>query len=345
MASPHSPERARAMDVFLERHGFGGAKRRLLAGDASFRRYERLEHGGKQFVVMDAPPPWEKVEPFVAVTAYLAAANVSVPHILAADTAQGFLLLEDLGDGIFTRLLEKNPAEEEAFYLTAVDALLAVQKAPVPADLLPYDTAVYLREAALFAEWFLPQIHAADTITSRREEWLNLWLSVLNRAGLKRTVLVHRDYHADNLLWLPRRHGLARVGILDYQDALAGDPAYDLVSLLEDARRDVSATTMAAAYAHFLSHQGQEDEEAFAGRYAVLGAQRNAKIIGIFTRLAVRDGKPHYLDYLPRVWAHFMQDLTHPLLADIRALVAREVPLEWRGKFRPDPARGGWVSA
>jgi hypothetical protein len=341
----HPPERSAAVDVFLAGHGFGGAKRRLLAGDASFRRYERIEHQEKNFVLMDAPPPWEKVEPFVAVTRYLAAAGVSVPHILAADTAQGFLLLEDLGDGIFTRLLEKNPADEEEFYATAVDALLLLQKAPVPAELPPYDSGVYLREVALFAEWFLPQIHAADTITSRREEWLTAWHGVLEHAGLKQSVIVHRDYHADNLLWLPRRHGSAGVGMLDYQDALAGDPAYDLVSLLEDARRDVRAGSMASAYAHFLSHQRGEHEENFARRYAVLGAQRNAKIIGIFTRLAVRDGKPHYLDYLPRVWAHFMQDLTHPALATIRALVEREVPIEWRGKFRADPARGGWVSA
>jgi tRNA threonylcarbamoyl adenosine modification protein YjeE len=337
--------RSQAIDAFLARHGFGGSKRRLLAGDASFRRYERLDHHGQSLVLMDAPPPWEKVDSFLSVTDYLHQVGCSVPHILAADIKEGFLVLEDLGDGLFTRLLERDKSQEKDFYHSAIDALLQLQKAPLPPTLPHYDEAVYLREVALFAEWFLPQIHAREVITLLRETWLNLWVEVLRAAGLRQSVMVHRDYHADNLLWLPKRHGQARVGMIDYQDALVGDPAYDLVSLLEDARRDVSAETMAESYAHFLSHCADENEVDFARRYAVLGAQRNAKIIGIFTRLAVRDNKPQYLDYMPRVWAHFMEDLAHPALVSIRTFVEREVPIEWRGKFRADPARGGWLSS
>jgi aminoglycoside/choline kinase family phosphotransferase len=339
------PDRSHAIDAFLMRHDFGGATRRLLAGDASFRRYERLDHHGQSLVLMDAPPPWEKVDSFLAITDYLHQAGCSVPGILAADTEEGFLVLEDLGDGLFTRLLERDKSQEKDFYHTAIDALLQLQKAPLPPTLRRYDEAVYLREVALFAEWFLPQIHAREAITLLRETWLNLWVEVLRTAGLRQSVIVHRDYHADNLLWLPKRYGHARVGMLDYQDALVGDPAYDLVSLLEDARRDVSVETMVESYAYFLSHSSHENEVDFARRYAVLGAQRNAKIIGIFTRLSVRDNKPQYLDYMPRVWAHFMEDLEHPSLTSIRAFVEREVPIEWRGKFRADPARGGWLSS
>lgn len=335
------PDRSAEMDAFLARIGMAQATRRMLAGDASFRRYERVEHGGKVMVLMDAPPPWEDVRPFVAISRLLGASGISAPSILAEDTAQGFLLLEDLGDTLYTRVLKAEPQREGELYTAAVDALVAINRAITQqGDLPPYDMAVYLREAALFAEWFLPQVVGMANARPLREEYLALWREVLSAVGLKQSVLVHRDYHADNLLWLPERGDHRAVGMLDYQDALWGDPAYDLVSLLEDARRDVGAQTVQACYARFVAAMG-EDEAGFATRYAVLGAQRNAKIIGIFTRLCVRDGKAHYLSYLPRVWAHFMHDLAHPALAPIRAFVEAQVPTAWRGVFEADLSIGG----
>ena len=368
------PERGPQMDAFLSRIGWEGAVRRMLAGDASFRRYERVEWQGRIAVLMDAPPPWEDVRPFIAVTKHLEACGASVPGIIAADEAEGFLLLEDLGDASFTRLLKADAARELELYMAATDALVEIVRlsptlvipaqagiycqpsmvrAPFPAVdsrlrgndeviLPPYDMAVYLREAGLFAEWFLPQVYGIEKARELREEWLVLWRGVIAEAGLQQACLVHRDYHADNLFWLHGRDGHRAVGMLDYQDALWGDAAYDLASLLEDARRDVSPTTVKQCIAHFVKQLG-EDPVLFRQRYAVLAAQRNAKIIGIFVRLCVRDGKAHYLDYLPRVWGHFLHDITHPALGPVKQFVEAHVPQEWTGVFKANVGIGGIV--
>lgn len=342
------PERGEAMDEFLSRIGWHGAVRRMLAGDASFRRYERVTHRDSIAVLMDAPPPWEDVRPFIAVTQLLSRCGVSVPSILAADEAKGFLLLEDLGDSSFTRLLKAEPAREGALYHAATEALITIRRASsahaatLSQQLPPYDMAVYLREAALFAEWFLPQVHGIQRARELREAYLAVWRDILGRLAPKQHCLVHRDYHADNLLWLPGRAGHHAVGMIDYQDALWGDGAYDLASLLEDARRDVSEATVAACRAQYINASGEEEGD-FAARYAVIAAQRNAKIIGIFARLCVRDGKAHYLEYLPRVWGHFARDMAHPMLAPLRNFVNEHVPDGWRGSFTPDLTIGGIV--
>lgn len=340
------PDRSAAMDEFLNSIGWQGATRRMLAGDASFRRYERVQFGDQIAVLMDAPPPWEDVRPFVSVTQLLAGCNVTVPNIIATDEAQGFLLLEDLGDISFTRLLRAEPKREAELYLAAMDALIELRRTstanttPLALALPPYDKAVYLREAALFAEWFLPQIHGLEKARALRSEYLTIWEAILDSTPVKQHCLVHRDYHADNLFWLANRAGHHAVGMIDYQDALWGDAAYDVASLLEDARRDVSATTVSQCLAHYINATG-EDAANFAERYAVIAAQRNAKIIGIFARLCVRDGKAHYLEYLPRVWGHMMRDVAHPSLAPLRAFIEAEVPHTWRGVFTPNMALGG----
>lgn len=342
------PERGAAMDDFLSRTGWHGAVRRMLAGDASFRRYERVTQGDAVAVLMDAPPPWEDVRPFIAVTDLLARCGVTVPMIIGHDTAEGFLLLEDLGDASFTRLLRERPAREGELYQAATTALITLYRAsraeaPAFSAALPaYDMAVYLREAVLFAEWFLPQIHGIAKARALRGEYLALWQAVLTQAAPQQHCLVHRDYHADNLFWLEGRSGHHAVAMIDYQDALWGDAAYDLASLLEDARRDVAPETAAQCYAQYVAATG-EDAAGFSARYAVIAAQRNAKIIGIFARLCLRDGKAHYLDYLPRVWGHFLHDLKHPLLAPLRAFIEAQVPVAWRGAFTPDRTIGGIV--
>ncbi len=342
------PDRSAAMDDFLARIGWTGAMRRMLAGDASFRRYERVHHGDTIAVLMDAPPPWEDVRPFIAVTDLLSACGVTVPNILARDESLGFLLLEDLGDVSFTRLLKAEPAREAELYRAATDALVTIHDASrandatLAAALPPYNEAVYLREAALFAEWFLPQIHGIEKAKALREEYLALWRGILAETNLQQNCLVHRDYHADNLFWLGERDGHRAVGMIDYQDALWGDAAYDLASLLEDARRDVAVSTASDCFVQYCEAIGAEAAD-FTARYAVLAAQRNAKIIGIFCRLCIRDGKAHYLDYLPRVWGHFLRDLQHPLLKPLADFVAVYVPEVWRGKFAADVAVGGIV--
>lgn len=336
------PDRGPEMDAFLARVGWVGAERTLLAADASFRRYERVTHHGRIAVLMDAPPPWEDVRPFVHVTEQLARCGARVPAILAADEAEGFLLLEDLGDASFTRLLRREPGREQELYHAATEALLQVDRLSEPGTvtLPPYDMAVYLREVALFAEWFLPQLHGIGASRTLREEWIGIWRRVIAEAALEQCCLVHRDYHADNLFWLEGETGARAVGMLDYQDALWGDPAYDLASLLEDARRDVKPETVLHCIDLYLRQSGEAQAD-FARRYHVLAAQRNAKILGIFVRLCVRDGKKSYLLYLPRVWEHFLRDLAHPSLEAVRAFVERTVPKQHRQVPKIDPTIGG----
>lgn len=333
------PDRRNEIAAFLQRVGWGSAQRTHLAGDASFRRYERVRDEARHAVLMDAPPPFEDVRPFIHVTALLGNAHLSAPRLIAQDAEEGFLLIEDLGDDSFSRVLRETPAHEELLYHGAMDALLHLQRHVRPEGIPAYDMAVYLREVSLFCDWFLPQVLGMEKARVLKPEYLALWEDILTEHTLAQTVMVHRDYHADNLLWLPARSGEARVGMIDYQDALLGDPLYDVVSLLEDARRDVSEETVLSALQRFVAGAGIEDARA-RRHYAILGAQRNLKIIGIFTRLAVRDGKQQYLAFLPRVWGHLERDLQHPVLSPLAAFIDRHVPSGARGVIAVDSALG-----
>lgn len=325
--------RRKAMETFLTHSGWEGARIEPLAGDASFRRYERVFLNGKQAVLMDAPPEKEDIVPFITIGRYLENAGFSAPHIIAEDREHGFLLLEDLGDSSYTRLLAADNSKEKELYREAVAVLAALHRQNkergVGIALQPYDHAAYMREISLFADWYLPAVMGGDA-AARKQEYLDLWKGILSRNPLGTDVAVLRDYHADNLLWLPGREGIHRVGLLDFQDALMGHPAYDLVSLLEDARRDVAPETVQEALAYYCKLTGA-DVDALADAYALLGAQRNAKIIGIFVRLGVRDGKKHYTRYLPRVWRHYLHDLQHPELKPLLEWTQAHILPEWRG--------------
>lgn len=310
---------------FLDRAGWSGAKRAPLAGDASFRRYERVRLDGGTAVLMDAPPAKEDIRPFVAVARYLADAGFSAPAILGEDREGGFLLLEDLGDGRFTRLLEAGAADERTLYEAAVDVLIALHKKPPPA-LEAYGWPLLWQEAGLFTEYYLPYLLGGDQVARHREAE-DLWRRHLAPVTEGLTCLVLRDYHADNLMWLPDRKARARVGLLDFQDAVIGQAAYDLVSLLQDARRDVPPDLEAEMIARYGAAQDAAfDAGAFRRSYDLLGAQRNTKIIGIFTRLWVRDGKPDYLRLIPRVWGLLERSLANPELARLNDWFGEVVP-------------------
>ena len=323
-------DRAAQLAAFLAAAGWGDAKRGPLAGDASFRRYDRLERGSERAVLMDAPPPQEDVRPFLAVAALLHRLGLSAPRILAQDEVRGLLLLEDLGDDTYTRLLAAGH-DETQLYALAVDVLCHLQHRFDPAGVVlpPYDEARLLAEAALLVDWFLPAIglRPSDAI---RADYLARWRAVLPRAAGAATTLVLRDYHVDNLLLLSGRTGVAACGLLDCQDAVIGPASYDLVSLLEDARRDVSRALAAAMLERYFAAFPAIDSAAFMASYAVLGVQRSCKIVGIFTRLCVRDGKSFYLRHIPRVWGWIADGLAHPALAPVAEWLAREVPQEAR---------------
>jgi len=317
-------ERTQAIDDFLACQGMGDASRRQIAGDASFRRYERITRPGgeRPLVLMDAPPEKEDVRPFIAVQSCLHAAGYSVPEILAADESAGFLLLEDLGDDSFTRVLAQAPQQEEALYAAAIDALadlchrgLAVAHA---SSLPTYSLELLKREVALLPEWFLPLVMGQERAEVAGKAFMGVMLSLLKASDLSPRVVVHRDFHADNLFWLADRSpAIRRVGMLDFQDAVLGRPAYDLVSLLEDARRDIKPAVVEASLARYAAATG-EQEHALRAQFALYGAQRNAKILGIFARLHLRDDKPRYLGLIPRVWGHFLRDLSHADLAPLK---------------------------
>lgn len=357
-----------AIDAFLKDAGWGDAIRGPLAGDASTRRYERVTGARGIAVLMDAPPNAESAacppnadeeartalgynalarlagpnqRPFVAIADYLTAHGLSAPRVLAADFEQGLLLLEDLGDAIFNHEIARG-LDELPLYEGAIDALLALHEETPPAalplpggetfPLLTYDDVAMRAEIALLTEWYLPAAGAANTVAAENE-LMNIWQGLLAKLPAP-DVLVLRDYHADNLLWLPDREGPARVGLLDFQDGLLGHAAYDLVSLLEDARRDVPpalAQAMLDRYIAGRKARGNFDEEAFRFSYALLGLQRNTKILGIFARLWKRDGKPQYPSYIPRLWRYVEGDLAHADFAPFRAWFNTHIPPSWRG--------------
>jgi len=323
-------DRDQAIEAFLARAGWAGATRRRLAGDASFRRYERIAGPRGRAMLMDAPPPQEDVRPFLLIAEHLRALGYSAPAILAEDRERGLLLLEDFGDDTFTRLLAAG-ADEQQLYNLAVDLLIELHRNPraTSVALPPYDEARLLAEASLLTDWYLPATGQALPADAR-EEYLSLWRRAFAVFADAAPALVLRDYHVDNLMRLEGRSSIAACGLLDFQDAVIGPAAYDLVSLLEDARRDVTPGVIAAMRTRYAAAFPRLDRAQFDAAYAVLGAQRNAKIVGIFTRLMVRDKKPHYLAHIPRVWRLLEGDLAHPALAGLRAWFDRRVPRDRR---------------
>lgn len=361
-------ERSEAMNTFLREAGWGTAVLSPLPGDASTRRYIRLQREETTAMLMDQPqdaeapqcPPGATPDErkslgynavarlsgadcgrFVAVAEFLRSRKLSAPTVYAADVKSGFVLIEDFGDDLYANVLADGHASEEPeLYAAAIDALaqLHVEGAP-PAlgnhqPLYAYDETALLAETDLMTEWFIPLALGRAVSEEEQEEHRTLWRTALEPALAEPSVFVHRDYHAQNLFWLPQRQRVARVGMIDFQDAVAGAPGYDLISLVEDARRDVSVELAEAMMHRYVKIRRSSDAsfhaEAYRAQAAAVAAQRNAKIAGIFSRLYVRDGKPRYLSYLPRVWSYLDRDLQHPALAHLKHWYDRKIPVEAR---------------
>lgn len=342
--------RAAARAGLLADSGWDAADCCVLAADASFRSYERLTRPDGSAVLMDAPPDHEDVRPFMALADLLRRCGFSAPTVMAADVAAGYLLLEDFGDASFNRILAREPSRERALYEAATDLLAALHGFDPPAridlpaygivhDLPAYDLDMLTREAALFGDWYLPALHDANAAQGMAQAGLALWRETLAALPARSPVLTLRDYHADNLVWLEGRRGHAGVGLLDFQDAVRGHPAYDLVSLLQDARRAVSPALEEAMIARYLARRAEtgapEDEPAFRHAYRLLGAQRAVKIIGIFMRLARRDGKLRYPAMIPGMWDYLERDLEDPAIDGLRDWLDQVAPHSLRRKV-PD---------
>jgi tRNA threonylcarbamoyl adenosine modification protein YjeE len=345
-------ERIGEIRRFLDAGGYSPADRIRLAGDASTRSYERLTRGDQTIVLMNAPrradgPPVragkpysaiahlaEDVTPFIAMARALRQRGLSAPRIFSSDPARGLLLLEDFGDAFIASGTPPVPIEER--YEAAVDVLIALHRQVLPQTLvveggitytLPrYDLDALLIEAELLLDWYLPRLGMTVPDAARRD-YVALWTSALALESPQTWVL--RDFHSPNLMWLPQRHGIARIGLLDFQDAVMGSPAYDLASLAQDARVDVPEMLELALLSHYVRARRAEpdfDAANFARLYATLAAQRASKILGIFARLDRRDGKPQYLRHLPRVWGYLRRSLAHPALSSLRAWHDANVP-------------------
>lgn len=310
------------VDSFLAACGWGEARVEPLAGDASFRRYFRVIDEGRQAVLMDAPPPHEDPRPFIAVAEWLTSIGLTAPEIIARDLDLGLLLLADLGDDRLRETLDEDPTREEELYRLATDLLVQLHGHPPMPGLPPHGLDQWLDELMLFPDWYAPALGIEVDRDRYRAAWTEVLAPVANDGLGPVTIL--RDYHAENIMLVAGRDGVAHLGLLDFQDALAGHPAYDLASVLEDARRDVSPTLERAMIDHYRAAAG--GGAAFEQAYWALAAQRNTRILGVFVRLWKRDGKPHYRAFQPRMWGLLERDLAAPGLEPVRDWFDRNVP-------------------
>ncbi len=317
--------------AFLENAGWADTQCRPLAGDASGRRYFRLSRPAAgptahepTAILMDAGPGAEpQLNAFSRIAGHLRAIGLSAPRIFARDESLGLMLLEDLGDALFPHVLKRAPEREIMLYERAAGILIHLQEAPPPLGLTDYSPSVMADFTAPLFDWYLKGAAAGDP--SARKACKRTLEDILSAPAIPGRRLAHRDFHGENLLWLEAREGLAAIGILDFQDALLANPAYDLASLVGDARRDVSPEARRAAI-HRFADLGGHDEAPLLQDLHAQGAQRNLRILGIFARLCMEAGKPGYLDLMPRVWQHLMHDLSHPRLAPLKAVIARAIP-------------------
>ena len=331
MASPMTPP-PHAPD-FLASCGWGGADILPLAGDASFRRYFRVVDGDRSAVLMDAPPPHEDPQPFIAVAEWLIARGLSAPEIIARDLEKGLLLLGDFGSSRLRETLDSDPQRERELYELATDVLVHLHGHPPMEGLKPHGLDQWLEELKLFTEWYCPAVGADVDLDGYQRAWRAV-LEPVASDGLG-PVTVLRDYHAENIMLVGGREGVAHFGLLDFQDALAGHPAYDLASVLEDARRDVTPAVERAMIDRYIAATGHG--EAFERAYWALAAQRNTRILGVFTRLWKRDNKPGYRQFQPRMWGLLERDLAQPHLRPVR---------EWfDSNIAPEHRREPWKKA
>jgi aminoglycoside/choline kinase family phosphotransferase len=318
--------RSSLINQFIIEHGWGNANQVHLAGDASNRNYLRLIHKDthKTAILMDAPTSGgESIRPFVNITEHLRTAGFSAPEILGKNEQHGFLLLEDLGDNLFATLIRNMPELEEPLYCAATDVLINLHKMLPPDNLMNYSPKIMAQYISPIFEWYQTAV-TDQPINGMKEVSKELGL-ILNKYCTSPSVIALRDFHAENLIWLPDRSGIQRVGLLDYQDAVLTHPSYDLVSLLEDARRDVPKEIQEKMFKRYIDATGK-GEKIFRIAYNAHGAQRNLRIIGVFCRLCMVAGKPDYINLIPRVWAHLSNNLSHPDLAALKELVFKFLP-------------------
>ncbi len=346
---------------FLSDAGWAEALRNPVPGDASTRSYERLTLGDQKAVLMKAPRGAElptepdgadeslrrqlgynamarlagpNLEAFLGIANALTMRGFSAPHIYATDVGQGLALLEDFGSDLYAKIVAKDPEKERALYLAAVDTLAAIYRCSFPPKfefreqswtVRDYDDLVMVTEADLCLDWYAKD-QGREINDQARKDWYDIWAEAFTHLKAHAAGLGLRDFHAENLFWLPDRQATSRVGLIDFQDALFVHPSYDLVSFLEDARRDVTPALHEPLMARFCEKAGLNFDDKFRAAYAVMGAQRNSKVMGFPVRADLKFGKPQYRVLIPRIRAHLKNNLSHPALKDLRQWYAAHVP-------------------
>ncbi|WP_246534584.1 aminoglycoside phosphotransferase family protein [Aliiroseovarius lamellibrachiae] len=315
--------RAELIASFLGENGLAKASRTPLAGDASARRYERITQPPTRFILMDdATGNQAAILAFVSIAAHLRGLGLSAPEIFASDIPNGLILMEDLGDAVFAREVGRDPSVEIRLYSAAIDVFTPLHGAPAPTGIPTFDPCTMASATDVAFQWY-----RQDTGQSLGDGALSAMecLKTALEAVARPPVLSLRDYHAENLIWLPDRTGPARVGLLDFQDAVLTHPIYDLISLTRDARRDVSDQISQVLLSRYASHT-QQDLADVTHAAAVVATQRNLRILGVFARLSKQMGKPGYITFIPRVWRMLQEDLTHPDLAPLKRTLNELLP-------------------
>lgn len=317
-----SPNREKEKKIFLDNFKYAKAKRTLIAGDASYRKYERLLLDNKKtLILMDAPPDYEDIKPFLSIAKYLRQLGLSAPKVFHYDTVNGFILLEDFGDATYTRILNQN-YNEETLYELATDVLIklhsSVDKKTMPDCIKTFSRERIINEISLINDWYIPLKGKSHLDQSAKDEYIEIWNNLIPYSQLVDSSIILFDYHVDNLLLLEKRISYKACGILDFQDATYGPITYDLMSLLEDARRNVEPKIIEKMKLRYLSSYPEINKENFEVSWAIMSAQRHLRVLGTFARLNLRDSKTQYMEHIPRLWRYMDKCLKHPVLSRLK---------------------------
>jgi N-acetylmuramate 1-kinase len=318
--------------AFLEKNNLNTYKIEALPADASNRRYYRLSDNNVTYILMDAPPKQENITQFLNVKDILADIELSVPKVLFQDIENGFLILEDFGNNTYKELLDNKTEEnehldEKKMYERAIDALAHLhQKGPKNSSLSNFSERKFVDETMIFIDWYVDVLNGGRVSKSMTIKFKEILAHLHNQVKIFQNVVVLRDYHAQNIFWLENEVGVQKVGLIDFQDALIGSPIYDIVSLLQDARRDVSEEIVTSSITRYIKSFPNCSRKDLMMVYSILGVQRNLRIIGLFTKIAMKNKNTNYLALLPRVWRYIHSNLRHPILLPMRNWLEEVIP-------------------
>jgi aminoglycoside/choline kinase family phosphotransferase len=317
-----STDRSAQLQRFIDSH-FSGVKYSMtpIVGDAGLRDYFRLSTQDSNYIIMDCPPSYTSVKPFIDVAQFLTQNDFSAPQIINYDTENGFLILQDFGKvsvrDYILGLEEQDLQERTNIYHLSINLLVDLQKIAPPSELQNFSNDLMCSELSVFSDYYIPYKKNEKISSAKLEQFIEIWQNILSKQTQTTKSIILRDYHVENMMYLDQEKNIKKLGLLDFQDALVGSPIYDLVSILEDARIDIPRN-FALECIQYYAEQKNLDFNKVLNDYHILGAQRNLRILGVFARKYSRDGNDTYLQYIPRVLKYLEYDLSHPILRPLK---------------------------